>query len=68
LNPYVESLCEEGINVSATDDGRPYGMHMAELSYEYNINDVFGIPISEEWLLRFGFIEVEIDDIAPNHS
>lgn len=55
----IESIGREGFNISASDDGKPYGMHIAQLDYEYNFDDIFGILLSEEWLLKFGFKEID---------
>lgn len=51
----VESVCEEGINVYANDDGKPYGMHSPILEYEYSYDELKGIPLTEDWMVKFGF-------------
>lgn len=50
----IESLNDTGINIFASDDGKPYGMAMSILDYEYTYDKLFGIPLTEEWLLKFG--------------
>lgn len=55
----VESIGQEGINLTPTDDGKPYGMHVAEIECEYTFDKLRGIPLTEEWLTRFGFVKNE---------
>ena len=51
----IESITEEGINVCATDDNKPYGMHSPMLEVEYGFDELCGVPLTAEWLERFGF-------------
>jgi hypothetical protein len=53
----VESITNEGINVYASDDNAPYGMHSPILEHEYSFEELRPIPLTEEWLLKFGFHE-----------
>jgi len=51
----VESMDNKGININASDDGKPYGMASPVLDYDRKYNEVFGIPLTEEWLIKLGF-------------
>jgi hypothetical protein len=51
----IESIVEGGINVSASDDNQPYGLHSPILEYEYDYEQLIPIPLTEEWLVKFGF-------------
>lgn len=54
----VESIHPKGINVFASDDNKPYGMHNGTLEVEHDFeaehNSLQGIPLTSEWLERFG--------------
>lgn len=49
----VESIGSKGINATASDDGKPYGMHSAIIEWD----EYEHIPLTEEWLLKFGFVD-----------
>jgi hypothetical protein len=51
----VESIGEKGINLSASDDNAPYGMHNGIIEYDMLFESLRGIPLSEEWLIKLGF-------------
>lgn len=51
----VESIGEKGINLSASDDGKPYGMHNGVIQHEYDFEEIYGIPLTPERLERMGF-------------
>jgi hypothetical protein len=50
----VESIGEKGINLSASDDNAPYGMHNGIIEYDMLFESLRGIPLSEEWLIKLG--------------
>lgn len=51
----VGSIHGEGINIHPDDDDKPYGLHSATLGFEYRLEDLQPIPLTEEWLVKFGF-------------
>lgn len=61
----VESIHEGGINVIASDDDKPYGMAQPLLDFEYTFDKLKPIPLTEEWLLKFGFLK---DDRKSKHA
>jgi hypothetical protein len=52
----VESISEKGINLSIKDDGRWGEIADRWIEPEYEFDLLFGIPLTEEWLLKFGKI------------
>jgi len=58
----IESIHEDGVNVFATDDNEPYGLHSAILESEYEYNKLRPIPLTEEWLVKFGFVKCKVDE------
>jgi hypothetical protein len=55
----VESISEKGINLSIKDDGRWGEIADIWIEPEYEFDLLFGIPLTEEWLLKFGFTKYE---------
>jgi hypothetical protein len=51
----VESISEKGINLSIEDDGRWGEIADRWIEPEYRFDLLFGIPLTEDWLLKFGF-------------
>lgn len=72
----VESIYKTGINISPADDGKPYGMHTGIIVEDYTFEQLRGIPLTEEWLIKFGFRYIEegwakYSDLilySPSHS
>jgi hypothetical protein len=56
----VESINQRGINLEPADDGKPYGMHSPTIDVEYEFKHLDGIPLTEEWLIKFGFEKVDV--------
>jgi len=50
----VDSIDEVGINLYAWHTGGEWGSS-GHIEPDFNHLDILGIPITEEWLLRFGF-------------
>jgi hypothetical protein len=53
----IESVDEKGVNLSIEDDGRWAELADRWIEPEYRIDLLFGIPLTEEWLLKFRFKE-----------
>ena len=53
----VESINEKGINLIIEDDGNYPECAKIWIEPEYSLDKLFGIPLTEEWLLKFGFSE-----------
>lgn len=51
----VESINEKGINLLIEDDGKWAEISDRWIEPEYKFDLLFGIPLTEEWLLKFGF-------------
>lgn len=51
----VESINEKGINLLIEDDGRWAEISDRWIEPEYRFDLLFGIPLTKEWLLKFGF-------------
>jgi len=51
----IDSITDKGINVTAVDSDKPYGMHTAILEVEYEFDKLKPIPLTEEWLIKLGF-------------
>ncbi len=49
----VESVSNKGINTTASDNGKPYGMHSSTIEWD----EFEPIPLTEEWLLKMKFIK-----------
>ena len=59
----VESINEKGINLEVTDDGDWPEVASHWIEPECSFDKLRGIPLTEEWLLKFGFfLKEEIDD------
>lgn len=55
----IESLSESGGLNGYSWSNTHYGNHSGGFEWELNINDVTPIPLTEEWLLKFGFSDKE---------
>jgi len=62
----VESLDEVGVNLTAETDNKPYGMHNPLMEREYKYAELFGIPLTEEILLKCGFVIVDFNGIEAS--
>lgn len=51
----VENVNNEGINLFIEDDGNWSEVAYRWISPEYHLEQLRPIPITEEWVLRFGF-------------
>lgn len=51
----VESINQKGINLLLEDDGKWAEISNRWIEPEYKFDELFGLPITEEWLLKFGF-------------
>jgi len=45
-----------------------YGINMHHDCWLHDLKDITPIPITEEWLQKFGFLEVPIDHPIPNNK
>ena len=54
----VESINEKGINLLIEDDGKWAEISDRWIEPEYKFDLLFGIPLTEEWLLKFGFVKI----------
>ena len=51
----VDSINEKGINLKIIDDGNWAEIAQRWIKPEYEFNSIFPIPLTEEWLIKFGF-------------
>lgn len=51
----VESVNDKGINLVIEDDGKWLEIAQHFIVPEYTFDKLRGIPLTEEWLLKFGF-------------
>lgn len=54
----VFSINDKGINLEIEDDIKWYEIVNRFIAPEYTFEKLYGIPLTEEWLLNFGFDEV----------
>lgn len=59
----VSSINEYGVNLFIEDDGNYPECAKTWIEPEYRNDVIFGIPLTEEWLLKFGFLSNPYDDI-----
>jgi hypothetical protein len=57
----VESINDKGINLSIQDDGKWGEIADRWIEPEYEFELLFGIPVTEEHLFKFGFDKLEND-------
>ena len=57
----VESIDDKGINLSIQDDGKWAEIANRWIEPEYNFDLLFGIPVTEEHLSKFGFDKLQND-------
>lgn len=57
----VESITEYGINLPVEDD-------ISVSSVDYNFDDLEGIPLTEEWLLKFGFQKKDLGNFEHHFN
>jgi len=57
----VESINDKGINLSIQDDGKWGEIADRWIEPEYRFDLLFGIPVTEEHLFKFGFDKLEND-------
>jgi len=57
----VESIDDKGINLSIQDDGKSAEIADRWIKPEYTFDLLFGIPLTEDWLIKFGFDKLEND-------
>jgi len=57
----VDSISDRGINLFIEDDGNYPECAQTWIEPEKRFNTIFGIPLTEEWLLKFGFSKNEND-------
>ena len=50
----VDSINEKGINLEIIDDGNWAEIAQRWIKPEYEFNSIFPIPLTEEWLIKFG--------------
>jgi hypothetical protein len=43
-------------------------MHSSTLDYEYEFEQLRGVPLTEEWLLKFGFTRMSCPEKAYKHD
>mgnify|MGYP006147183623 CR=1 FL=1 len=58
----VESLNDKGINLEIEDDGNYPECAERWIEPYYRLDQLLGIPLTEEWLLKFGFKYNEEDE------
>ncbi len=51
----VESISDKGINLMIEDDGRYPEVAQTWIEPEYRLDTIFPIPLTEEWLEKFGY-------------
>ena len=51
----VDSISDRGINLFIEDDGNYPECAGTWIEPEKRFDTIFGIPLTEEWLLKFGF-------------
>jgi len=51
----VESINDKGINLEIEDDGRYPEIANYIIEPEYRFDTLYPIPLTKDWLLRFGF-------------
>ena len=54
----VDSINEKGINLLIEDDGNWTELAERWIGCEYDFNDLHGIPLTEQWLIDFGFKKI----------
>lgn len=54
----VESVNDKGINLQICDDGNYPECAKIWIEPEYKFNDLNPIPLTEEWLIKFGLIKL----------
>lgn len=60
----VESIDERGINLEIEDDGNYPECAQNWIEPYYRFDVLRPIPLTEEWLIKFGFIEEEINNFV----
>ena len=57
----VDSINEKGINLEIIDDGNWAEIAQRWIKPEYEFNSIFPIPLTEEWLIKFGFRKYNLE-------
>lgn len=55
----VDSINDKGINLTIEDDGNWSELAQHFIVPEYNFDKLRGIPLTEDWLLKFGFEKID---------